>query len=175
MQRGAILASASFSRQHDAKLKLASVFYLYWRDAEFILASAFSCPDLNAGPEPRVMAPSRRDPRVCDSRICYSCDANPASAIPAFVIPVSVILATLTPASANPRVSLSKPASHFPNPRLTFQTRVSLCTLSFHMLLSLGFSLFLSPLHFLSPHKYILFYGAYASSMDSRLFGSPVI
>ena len=87
------------------------------------------------------MAPSQREPRVCyscvcDSRVCYSrvchsCNANPASAIPASVIPAFVIpafailatrtprllfpcllfLATLTSASANPRVSLSKPAS----------------------------------------------------------------
>ena len=41
-----------------------------------------------------------------------------------------------SPASATP-------ASHFP-------ARVSLCSF-----LSLGFSLFLSPLHFLSPHKYM--------------------
>ena len=69
----------------------ASVFCPCWRDAEFILASAFSCPDLNAGLEPRVcgiyatrtprlLFPRlpflRRKPRVYYSRVCYFRDAN---------------------------------------------------------------------------------------------------
>jgi len=129
MQRGAILASASFSCQHDAKLMPASVFYSYWRDAEFILASAFPSWTRDWNPAFMVLSASafssrlalnadlafvasmRRESRVCYSRVCHSCNANPASAIPASVIPVSVILATLTPASANP-------PSHFQNPRL---------------------------------------------------------
>ena len=68
----------------------ASVFYSFCRDAEFILASAFSSrPALNA--DLAFVASMRRKPRVCYSRVCYShvcyfrvyhsCDATPASAI----------------------------------------------------------------------------------------------
>ena len=74
----------------------AFVFCSCWRNAEFILASTFSCPDLNAGPEPRVVAPWRRD---AISRVCCSCNATPAFAIPASGISCNATLASATLAS----------------------------------------------------------------------------
>ena len=109
------LAFEASMRRESRVCYPAFVFRPCWRDAEFILASAFSCPDLNAGLEPRVVAPWQRNviSRVCYSRVCHSCNANPTSAIPAFVIPASAI-----PATRLPRLRPS---------RLTLKTRVYLC------------------------------------------------
>ena len=76
----------------------ASVFCPCWRDAElYSRPRSLSYPDLNAGPEPRVVASWRRD---AISRVCCSCNATPAFAIPASGISCNATLASATLASA---------------------------------------------------------------------------
>ena len=70
----------------------------------------------------------RRESRISYFRVCYSRDAILASVIPASGTSRDAILASVTPASAI--LATRTPASHFLKPRL--------------------------PVHFLSPHIYII-------------------